>query len=48
MYAENETNKKPKILISEKLLLTKRIWYLPYLDKTNITNRLKNKPLGVN
>ncbi|CAF0819871.1 unnamed protein product [Brachionus calyciflorus] len=35
-----------KILISEKLLQTKRIWYLPYLDKSKLQERLINKPIG--
>ncbi|RNA13788.1 sprint [Brachionus plicatilis] len=46
MSPENEMNRNLKILISEKLLYTKRIWYLPFLDKANICICLKTKPLG--
>lgn len=36
-----------KILISERILKTKPIWYLPYLDESSIKDRLRNKQAGV-
>ena len=36
-----------KILISERLLKTEKIWYLPNVEQNAIMNRLKNKPIGV-
>jgi hypothetical protein len=44
---DNGENSTRKILISEKLLKTVRIWYLPTLDKSTIIGFLANRPTGV-
>lgn len=45
--SETDSTNLRQINLSERLLKTQRIWYLPYLNKTSIIQRLKDKPKGV-